>query len=113
MTIILVIGLAFILSIFDIRICPFFNLFHIPCIGCGLTRSFKLLFQGKVLESFEYNLLAFPLLIIFSFYLIFKILKKEYKIKEYINIHQRKIIIIYLIVFIFVWLINIFNPNLY
>lgn len=34
-------------------ICPIRIFFGIPCPGCGMTRAFGLLFQGKVVEATE------------------------------------------------------------
>ncbi len=41
--------------------CLFKNFFHISCPGCGLTRAFIAIFNFNFLESFSYNILAFPL----------------------------------------------------
>ena len=49
-TIFLVVGIALILNSLDIRICPFFNLFNIPCVGCGMTRAVKLIFEFKFMK---------------------------------------------------------------
>ena len=32
--------------------CPFDSLLHIPCLGCGATRSLRALASGKIAESF-------------------------------------------------------------
>lgn len=44
--------------------CPFKRLLHIPCIGCGMTRAVVTIIHGNFLESFRYNLMALPLIII-------------------------------------------------
>ena len=41
--------------------CLFKKHFHISCPGCGITRAFLCIFQFKFIESFSYNILAFPL----------------------------------------------------
>lgn len=42
-------------------ICPTWNLFGVMCPGCGMTRSLVVLYQGRLLDSFSYNLFG-PLL---------------------------------------------------
>lgn len=104
---------ALILYYFDIRFCPVFNLFHIPCPGCGMTRAFKRILEGKILESFKYNILMFPLLIIILFYIITVIINKDYILTEYINKHKKIVIIVSIIITIISWIINLFNERLY
>ena len=41
--------------------CPFKLLFHLPCPGCGLTRSLAALWHGDLLVSFRYHPLGAPL----------------------------------------------------
>jgi len=54
--------------------CLFKKIFNIPCPACGITRAFKLILNLKIVESFSYNILAFPLLIILIIILIFDII---------------------------------------
>ena len=51
LVIFLVIGIALVLNDFDIRFCPFFNLFNIPCVGCGMTRAVKLIMKGEIIDG--------------------------------------------------------------
>ena len=55
-TILIVIGIVLVLSIFSIRFCPFFYFFNIPCPGCGLTRAFICLLHGNIIQSLHYNI---------------------------------------------------------
>ena len=57
--------ISLVLNYFNIRICPFYNLFKIPCPGCGLTRSMLALFRLDIKESINANVLGIPLLIFF------------------------------------------------
>lgn len=100
-----VLGLAFILSIFDIRFCPFFYLFNIPCPGCGLTRAFKLLLKGKFLQSLNFNILPLPILILILTFIFF-----PNHIKK---INKKIIYFLGFILMIISFIINIFNPLLY
>lgn len=101
----LVLGLAFILSIFNIRFCPFFYIFKIPCPGCGLTRAFKLLIKGKIIQSLKFNILPIPILIIvLSFILCPNFIKK---------INNKIIFFLGFVLMIISFIINIFNPMLY
>lgn len=109
----LILGLTFIFSILNIRICPFFYLFNIPCPGCGLTRSITFLLKGNIIESIKYNILGIPLVVCCTIYFIFSILKREYLIDRFLINRKKLIIIIIIITFIIVQLINIFNPRLY
>lgn len=110
--IIIIIGLALILNFLGIRICPFFNLFHIPCVGCGITRSIKLIFKGEILESFKYNILPIPLLFLILIYCILYLINKD-KLHKYIDKYKWLIITISFVIMIIVWIININNELLY
>ncbi|MEG1150224.1 MAG: DUF2752 domain-containing protein, partial [Bacilli bacterium] len=60
--------------------CLFKMIFKIPCPGCGMSRAFKAIVNFKIMESFSYNILAFPTLLLFLYilFLTFKdIIKKE------------------------------------
>ena len=92
---------------------PLFNLFHIPCPGCGLTRSMILLFQGKWLESIRYNVLGIPLFVCCLIYLVAFIIKKNKYIDEFLFIHYHMVIVITTLIMIMVELINMNNVLLY
>ncbi|MEG1892679.1 MAG: DUF2752 domain-containing protein [Bacilli bacterium] len=60
--------------------CLFKMIFRIPCPGCGMSRAFKAIVNFKIIESFSYNILAIPVLLLFIYmlFLTFKdIIKKE------------------------------------
>lgn len=111
-SIVLIIGIALLLDFFDIRFCPFFHLFNIPCVGCGMTRAIKLIINGNILESLNYNLLPIPLLIVIVLYII---LSKYYNLFliKIIKKYKKLIIFIAFIIMIIIWIININNPLLY
>lgn len=44
------------------QLCIFRIFTGLPCPGCGLTRAFILLLQGKILSSLQYHLLLLPVL---------------------------------------------------
>ena len=68
--ILLVFGIL-VVFIFDVN-CIFKSITSIPCPGCGLTRGFRSLFKGNLIEAEQYNILTIP---IFIFLLIAAILK--------------------------------------
>lgn len=111
--ILIIIGLSLILYLFDIRICPFYNLFHIPCPGCGITRATVLLLQGRVIDSFSYNILPIPLLLLLVTYMVLYLTRKLDGVIKYILKHKTFFIILLIIITIVVWIININNSNLY
>lgn len=43
--------------------CPFKAMTHLPCPGCGFTRSFMALWHGDILLSFRYHPLGLPLFV--------------------------------------------------
>lgn len=43
-----------------ISFCLFKQITHLPCVFCGMTRSFTLIGQGKPLESIPYHWLGIP-----------------------------------------------------
>ena len=63
-----------IISIFilntNIYSCPFKEIFHIPCPGCGLTRAFKSIIQLNIIESLKY-IWCIPILIFLITYIMF------------------------------------------
>lgn len=91
--------------------CIFKKIFHIPCPACGMTRAFKLIFKLKIIKSFSYNILAFPLLltlIILSIINIIDILLKKKYLNKIINIITTNYYII-IILLLISWIINIYR----
>jgi len=39
-------------------LCAFYNLTHLPCPGCGLTRSFCAIAKGQFIAAFNFHLLG-------------------------------------------------------
>lgn len=37
------------------RLCIWYHLFHMDCLGCGFTRAFFCLMHGQILKAFTYN----------------------------------------------------------
>lgn len=111
---ILILGvLSLILSIFNIRICPFYRIFKVPCPGCGLTRGFIALFNLDILKSLSYNILCIPILISFCIYLLFIIFDKENLLITWLNKYKKLLIIVCSFILIIVFIINYNNPLLY
>ena len=50
--------------------CPFKQLFHFDCPGCGLQRSVLALMRGEFLESFQLYPATVPMIILFIFAMI-------------------------------------------
>ncbi len=83
--------------------CVFKSLFGIACPSCGMTRSWKLIMNGDILESFNYNVFAFPLFIfimVMDVVIIYDVIKK----KNYFNmlisgvVKNYKVIILLIVV---------------
>lgn len=108
-----VVGLAFILYFFDIKFCPFFNIFKIPCPACGLTRAFILIFKFKFLESLKYNILALPFVIFSFIYIILLMTKRIDLLYSFLNKYKKMLIVLTITIMLIVWFININNPLLY
>ena len=91
--------------------CLFKTIFSIPCPACGITRAFKLILNFKIIKSFSYNILAFPILIILITILILDIIdiifKKKY-LNKFINLIIKNYYII-IILLILSWIINIYR----
>ena len=84
--------ISLVLNYFNIRICPFYNLFKIPCPGCGLTRSMLALFRLDIKESINANVLGIPLLIFFLIYGILLGLGKENILDKFFKKNKRIVI---------------------
>ena len=105
----ILLGILFI--ILDIiYVCPFNYYFHIPCPGCGMTRAFKLILQGNILESLRYNLLAIPLfifIILSMIFLVVDIIKNQTKYLAYIERISQKYGVWIILAVLVVWMCNI------
>ena len=69
MIIMFVIGLINIVDIIHYE-CPFKQIFHIYCAGCGITRMLKSMISLHFYQAFRYNPLMFIYLIAFGIYII-------------------------------------------
>ena len=111
--IIVIIGIYLIfIKIFNIRICLIYNLFHIPCPACGLTRSFFAILNGDILLSFKYNILTIPIIVFFTLYLIFSFIddiNNTNKLENFFKKYKFLIIPITVILVIISWSLNIYN----
>jgi len=77
-----------------------------------MTRAVVLIFEGKIIESFNYSVLPLPILISIIIYLILYIINKD-KLNVFVNKNKWKIILISCFIMIVVWIININNELLY
>lgn len=99
------------LILFDLSwYCPVKRIFGIACPGCGLTRAFRCLFQFKIIESFQYNLLGIPLLVLgFFLGLLFGydfIRNRDYFINQLYRFLPR-----YLFIIFFILIVNMIINN--
>lgn len=103
-------------NLFNVRICIFYNIFHIPCPGCGTTRAAELLLRGQLYNSIKYSILPIILLaliLIVSIWSLVDYKTKEKTLIEFTEKNKKILIIIAIIITIVLWIINIRNPLLY
>lgn len=113
---IFIIFLVFIFYKYNIRICLFYKIFHIPCSGCGGSRAIILLLKGNVLESLKYNILPLIILIIMAIIIFWKIidyLTNKKTFQKFVNNYKEILILGSIILTIISWIKNINNPLLY
>lgn len=81
--------------------CIIKSITHIPCPGCGMTRAFKLIIKGKLLQALSQNIISVPLfisIIIVNICLIMDIINSKRHTEKIINILlNRKYIILALL----------------
>ena len=99
--------------IINIRICPFYYLFKIPCPGCGLTRGLINIMKLDFITAMQYNILSIPLVILILIFVVLKIIKKEVYLTNIIKNNKKIIIVITIIITIVSFVININYPLLY
>ena len=103
---------------YGFHICPIYNIFHLPCPGCGLSRGFlAIITKFDLIMATKWNILSVPLFTCFivSFLWIIKdLIKKEDTLLVFLRKKPKYYIYIILItVMITTWIININNPMLY
>lgn len=113
MTIFILLGLTLLCYFLNIRVCPFFYFFHIPCPGCGLTRSLIALIKCQPLTSLNYNPLGITIPFLFLLYIYCKSFKKTEKINIILKKYSTFFILIAIILLIIIETINLKNPLLY
>lgn len=89
--------------------CLFKSLFNIRCPGCGLTRSFRAIFNLDFYRAFNYNILGIPLFIISIVIIIsmsIDIIRNENKTIMYILNFFKKHYIVIIILLIITAIIN-------
>lgn len=111
--IVLMCALVLLFDFMNMRICVFYNLFKIPCVGCGLTRSIKELLKLHIGDSIKYNILGIPIFISIVAYIVLSFLNKTKDVDKLMNKYKAVLIFISVILVIITWYININNPMLY
>ncbi len=115
---IVVVYIIIIFITFDstVSFCPFYNITHLPCPGCGMTKAIQNLLLGRFELALKYHFFSFVVLLIILITLLSFINKKIYLILDnFINKNN----IIYLFLFLIIFygilriLILIFIPDKY
>ena len=111
----LLFGISFILIITSgvIKVnCLFKTLFGINYSGCGLTRSFRAIFNLDFYSAFKYNILGIPLFIIgiiTSFSLIIDIIRNDDITIRYIFNSFKKYYVLIIVLLVITMIINNIN----
>lgn len=106
-------GILFVL-LFVVKInipCFFKTFLHIPCVGCGMTRSIYAIFDFRILDAISYNILTIPLFIvvmIINGIIIYDIINNENKVIIFLNkiVNNYKVIIGACVI---TFIINLYN----
>jgi len=85
-------------------LCMFKNLAHLPCLFCGLTRSFILIGRGQWVESMHYHPLGAPLYLLAIFFAGFGLIKPGWAQKALAILTTRNSLALALILFSACWL---------
>lgn len=109
----MILGVALFFYVLEIRVCPFFSVFGVPCQGCGITRATLFFLQGQILQSLRYNFLASIIIFSCIVYTIVLLCKKRKKLEFFIEKHKVIIITLTVILAILAEIINIHNELLY
>ena len=100
-------------NLVDIRICPFFYLFNIPCPGCGLTRSVLAIFKLDIKSIVQYNFLGIIIVIGFIFYFLAYFFDKRNIVNTFLVKNRKMVIITAIVLLIIAEIINFNNKLLY
>ena len=103
---ILILAIFVLLDIFEVigLKCPFYELLHIYCPGCGTTRMIRSLMHFEFYQAFRYNPLVFGLLFAFSGLIIAEIVY-FIRNKKIFNI-STKIYVILLVIILIYWILR-------
>lgn len=117
LTINLIVLLVIVLSnLLNFRICLIYNIFHIPCSGCGITRATYFLLKGNIHESLKYSIMPIIIIPLYSIIIVWNVLdliKKTDTFNSFTKRYKKVLIIITTIITIVIWIMNINNPFLY
>ncbi|GIX42249.1 MAG: hypothetical protein KatS3mg129_1982 [Leptospiraceae bacterium] len=84
-----------------ISFCPFYNLTHLPCPGCGMTRAIQNLLMGNFSKALKYHHFSYFVFFIIIITLFTFISKKIYNFVEFIL--QKDWILIFLLLVIIIY----------
>ena len=103
---ILILAIFVLLDIFEVigLKCPFYELLHIYCPGCGTTRMIRSLMHFEFYQAFRYNPLVFGLLFAFLGLIIAEIVY-FIRNKKIFNI-STKIYVILLVIILIYWILR-------
>lgn len=82
--------------------CLFLKVTNIRCPACGITRAIREIFSFNILESFSYNILAFPIFLVGVIAIligIYDMIRKSNFESKYVNffLNNYKFIIFFLV----------------